>query len=142
MGLLKRDDDTLSMDLVEMRELTSWYYEQLLLVDEVNRHVLEMRGIVFGTTKTCVTHRIVQTLLCHLSSFEVLHALKYLGLDVCPRDDGLIRDVLLQYGEIIVDYLTSAFQIVFYSGFMLDESKEGLIYLIPKGDGVYEDIKA
>ena len=60
MGALKRDNDTLSTNLDEMREITSRYYEQLLSVDEVSQNVLAMRGIVFGTTKPSVTDRMVQ----------------------------------------------------------------------------------
>ena len=50
----------------------------------------------------------------------------------------------MQYWEIIIiaDDLASAFKIVFYSEFMAEEWKEGLISLIPKGDRVSEDIKA
>ena len=83
MGALKRDDDTLSTDPNQMRELASRYYEQLLSADEVSQNVLAMRGIVFGTTKPCVTDRMVQTLLCPFSSFEVLQALTSLGSEVC-----------------------------------------------------------
>ena len=61
---LKRDTSTLSTNSDEMRELASRYYEQLLSADEVSQNVLAMRGIVFGTTKPCVTDRMVQTLLC------------------------------------------------------------------------------
>ena len=142
MGALKRDDGTLATDPDEMRELASRYYEQLLSVDEVSQNVLEMRGIVFGTTKPCVTNRMVQTLLCPFASFEVLQALKSLGSEVCPGEDGLVRDVFLQYWDIIGDDLTSAFQIIFDSGAMPEEWKEGLICLIPKGDGASEDIRA
>ena len=129
MGALKRDDGTLATDLDEMRELASRYYEQLLSTDEVSQNVLAMRGIVFGTTKPCVTNRMVQTLLCPFSSSEVLQALKSLGSEVFPGEDGLIRDVFLQYWDIIADDLTSAFQIIFYSGAMPEEWKEGLICL-------------
>ena len=86
-----------------MRELASRYYEQFLSVDEVSQNVLSMRGIVFGTTKLCVTNRMVQTLLCPFSSSEVLQALKSLGFEVCPGEDELIRDVFLQYWDIIPD---------------------------------------
>ena len=125
-----------------MRELASRYYEQLLSADEVSQNVLAMRGIVFGTTKPCVTNRMVQTLLCPFSSSKVLPALKSLGSEVCPGEDGLIRDVFLKYWGIIVDDLTSAFHIIFYSGAMPEEWKERLICLIPKGDGASEDIRA
>ena len=54
-------------------------------------------------------------------SFEVQQALKSLGSEVCPVEDGLIRDVFLKYWGIIVDDLTSAFHIIFYSGAMLEE---------------------
>ena len=80
-----------------------------------------MRSIVFGTTKPCVTNRMVQTLLCPFVSSEVLQALKSLGSEVCPGEDGLVRDVFLQYWDIIADDLTSAFHIIFYSGAMLEE---------------------
>ena len=55
MGALKRDDNTLSMDPHEMREFASPYYEQLLFAKEMSQNVLAIRGIVFGTTKLCVT---------------------------------------------------------------------------------------
>ena len=84
----------------------------------------------------------MQTLLCPFSSSEVLQALKSLGSEVCPGEDGLTRDVFLQYWDIIADDLTSAFQIIFYSGAMPEEWKEGLICLIPKGDEALEDIRA
>ena len=108
----------------------------------MSQNVLAMRGIVFGTTKPCVTNRMVQTLLCPFSSCEVLQALKSLSFEVCPGEDGLIRDVFLQYWDIIADDLTIAFQIIFYFGAMLEEWNEGLICLIPKGDGASEDIRA
>ena len=84
----------------------------------------------------------VQTLLCPFSSSKVLQALKSLGSEVCPGEDGLIRDVFLQYWDIIADDLTIAFQINFYFGAMLEEWKEGLICLILEGDGASEDIRA
>ena len=80
--------------------------------------------------------------ICPFSSFEVLQALKSLGSEVCSGEHGLVRDVFLQYWDIIADDLTSAFQIIFYSGAMPEEWKEGLICLIPKGDGASEDIRA
>ena len=46
MGALKKDDDTLATNPDEMREITSWYYEQLLSADEESKNVLAMRGIV------------------------------------------------------------------------------------------------
>ena len=84
----------------------------------------------------------MQTLLCPFSSSEVLQALKSLGSEVCPGEDGLTRDVFLQYWDIIADDLTIAFQINFYFGAMLEEWKEGLICLITKGDEASKDIRA
>ena len=59
-------------------------------------------------TKSYVTDQMVQTLLCPLSPFEVLQALKPLGSYVCSTK-GLIQGVFLKYWEIIPDDLTSAF---------------------------------
>ena len=75
MGALKRDDGTLSTDPHEMRQLASWYYEQLLSAEEVSQNVVAMKGIVIGTRNPCVTDRITQTLLCPFSSSKVLQAL-------------------------------------------------------------------
>ena len=62
-----------------------------------------------------------------LFSCEVLQALKALGSEVCPGENGLIRCVFLQYWDIIVDDLTSFFKISFYSRAMPEEWKEGFI---------------
>ena len=80
-------------------------------------------------------------LLAPLQPSEVLRAAKALGKDVCPCSDGMGVSWYIEYWDMIGNALTSAYQQILDQGFMPQEWTEGLIYLIPKGDGPLHDIR-
>ena len=100
-----------------------------------------MREKVWTATSVKVTSRMSHQLLHPFSSFEILQAIKAIGTDVCPRVDGMGREFFLTYWDLIANDLLAAFQEMFSTGIMPQMWKEGLVYLIPKGDVVTDEVK-
>ena len=82
-----------------------------------------------------------ESLVKEISSTEVRAALVAVGKNVCPGNDGLSPEFFLEYWDDIVDAFTTALQEVFHLGRMLAEWNEGMVYLIPRLEGVVDDIK-
>ena len=82
-----------------------------------------------------------ESLVKEISSTEVRAALVAVGKNVCPGNDGLSPKFFLEYWDDIADAFTAALQEVFHLGRMPIEWNEGMIYLIPKVEGVVDDIK-
>ena len=88
-----------------------------------------------------VSHEMAESLVKEISSAEVRAAFVVVGKNVCPVNDGLSPEFFLEYWDDIADAFTSALQEVFHLGRMPIEWNEGMIYLIPKVEGVVDDIK-
>ena len=71
---------------------------------------------------------------------EIHNALRALSLMSCPGEDGITAHFFLKYWEYIGEDLTKAFGI-FDSGYMPRSMAVGLIYLIPKVEGISDDIR-
>ena len=84
----------------------------------------------------CVSFQMQTILFDPLQPSEVLVAAKALGKDVCPSIDGMGVSWYIEYWDMIGNVLTSAYQQILDQGYMPQEWTEGLIYLIPKGDGL------
>ena len=93
----------------------------------------------------CLEHKVLnemaEALVKPISSAEVRAALVAIGKNVWPGKDGLSPDFFLEYWDDIADVFTASLQEVFKLGRMPAEWNEGMIYLIPKLEGVVDDIK-
>ena len=65
---------------------------------------------------------------------EVLFATKSLGKDVCPGKDRIGIGFYLHYWDFLGPILTRATKLIFSTGTMPAEWKEGIIYIIPKSN--------
>ena len=83
----------------------------------------------------------VESLIKEISSIEVRTALLVVGKNVCRITNGLSLEFFLQYWDYIADAFIASLQEVFHLGSMLVEWNERMTYLIPKVDGVVDDIK-
>ena len=76
-----------------------------------------------------------------LTISELTEAVQALTTNSCPREDGLTQKKFLEYWEILEGPLCEAFKAILDTGRMPNQLAEGLIFLIPKGDGPSNDIK-
>ena len=72
---------------------------------------------------------------------ELAEALQALPKKSCPGEDGLPPDFYINNWDFLKEHLCEAFQEIWDSGTMPEEWSEGLIYLIPKGEGPSEEIQ-
>ena len=63
------------------------------------------------------------------------------GKNVCLGNNGLSPKFFLEYWDDIANAFTVVLQEVFHLGRMPIEWNEGMIYLIPKEEGVLDDIE-
>ena len=83
----------------------------------------------------------VESLVKENSSTEVRVAVVVVGMNVCPRNDGLSPEFFLEYWDDIVYAFITALQEVFHLERMPAKWNEGMIYFIPNIEGVVDDIK-
>ena len=138
---MRRVDGSLTSDVVEMRDIASTFYRHLLSANPIARNNLIKRDLVWDSVSNRVSVEMQIALLAPLQSSEVLLAAKALGKDVCPGVDGMGVSWYIEYWDLIGNVLTSAYQQIIDHGYMPQEWTEGLIYLIPKGDGPLDDIR-
>ena len=134
-------DGSFTSDVVEMRDIPSSFYHNLLTTAPLSRNSLIKREYVWASVSNRVSLQMQTILLAPLQPSEVLGASKALGKDVCPGSDGMGVSWYIEYRDMIGNALTSAYQQILDQGFMPQEWTEGLIYLIPKGDGPLHDIR-
>ena len=103
--------------------------------------IQQQRMRVWGEIPTKVTQEMTDSLLLPITKQEVEHALQSLSNSSWPGLDGLTPSFYKKYWEILKEDLIAAYQHVFDSGEMPNFLSEGLIYLIPKGEGISEDIR-
>ncbi len=66
---------------------------------------------------------------------EILAALQALPRHSCPGEDALTPEFFLMHWETLASTICSGFECRFDSGIMPESMNEGLIFLIPKGEG-------
>ena len=93
---------------------------------------------MWQTTHARVSLHMATVLVKPISIFEVRAALDANGSHVCPGIDGLSVDFFRNYWEFIGNDIIVAFDEVFDIGIMPSKCTEGMIYLIPKLEGVLE----
>ena len=99
------------------------------------------RDIIWSKIQNRVFVKLIDCLLQPLNCLEVFKAAKALAKDVCPGLDGLGVQWYIKYWDLIGDRLTKAYQKILDSGYMPQEWKEGLIYMIPKSSGQLEELQ-
>ena len=76
-----------------------------------------------------------------LSDVELADALRALPRHSCPGEDGLSPAFFLRYWEVLGPDLGRGYQHILDNGTMPQRFSEGLLFLIPKGEGVTDDIR-
>ena len=141
MRQLQREDGSFTKDMNEMRDIATTFYKNLLTTQQFSDQQIQKRKSVLDCLEHKVSHEMAESLVKEISSTEVRAALVAVGKNVCPGNDGLSPEFFLEYWDDIVDAFTTALQEVFHLGRMPIEWNEGMIYLIPKVEGVVDDIK-
>ena len=141
MRQLQREDGSITKDINEMREIATSFYKNLLNTQQFSVEQLQKRKIVLDCLEHKVSNEMAEALVKPISSAEVRAALVAIGKNVWPGKDGLSPDFFLEYWDDIADVFTASLQEVFKLGRMPAEWNEGMIYLIPKLEGVVDDIK-
>ena len=72
---------------------------------------------------------------------ELREALRALPGDNCPGVDGLSAGFFVSFWELLGEDQCACIQEIVDSGCMPPAFSEGLIYLIPKGEGISDDIR-
>ena len=138
---MRREDGSFTSNVIEMRDIASSFYSHLLTAVPLSRNNVIKREVVWASVSNRVSLDMQTSLLAPLQPSEVLLAAKALGKDVCPGVDGMGVSWYIEYWDMIGNVLTSAYQQILDNGYMPQEWTEGLIYLIPKGDGPLDDIR-
>ena len=125
----------------EMRDIATSFYKNLLNTQQFSVQQLQKRKIVLDCLEHKVSNEMAEALVKAISSAEERAALVAVGKNVCPGNDGLSLEFFLEYWDDIADVFTSSLQEVFKLGRMPAEWNEGMVYLIPKLEGVVDDIK-
>ena len=82
-----------------------------------------------------------QTLAQQFQVTELWDALRALPRASCPGVDGLAPGFFLAFWDLLGDDLCVCMQQIVDTGTMPQAFSKGLIYLIPKGEGVSDDIR-
>ena len=141
MRQLRKEDGSITKDTNEMRDIATTFYKNLLTTQQFSSQQLQKRKIVLDFLEHKVSNEMVESLVKEISSAEVRVALVDVVKNVFLGNDGLSPDFFLEYWDDIADVFTTTLQEVFHLGRMLLEWNEGMIYLIPKVEGVVDDIK-
>ena len=134
---LRREDGSLIEDELEIVQIATTYYTKLLSSGVATESVHTSRKCAWDKIKPKVTNEMKVALLKPFDIMEIHNALRALSLMSCPVDDG-IAHFFLKYWEYIEEDLTKAYHRIFYSGYMPRSMVVGLIYLIPKVEGIYQ----
>ena len=141
MKQLQRDDGSITEDAGEMRDIATKFYSNLLTAECFTLDQLEKQRDVWQSMQPRVSLNMTNALVKPILISEVRAALDAIGSHVCPGTDGLSAEFFRNYWEFIGTDITAAFQEVFDTGFMPSKWTEGMIYLIPKMEGVVADIR-
>ena len=136
MKQLQRDDGPITEDVGEMRDIATQFYSNLLSAQCFTINQLETPQCVWQTMHAWVSLHMTTILVKPTSIFEVKAALDAISSHVCPGIDGLSPDFFWNDWEFIGNDINIAFQEVFDTGSMPSKWIEGMIYLIPKLEGV------
>ena len=137
---LKRPDGSYTSDESEMRGIVSDYYHQLLSTTTFTTDSLYKKQDILATIQQKITNEMASHLIQPFTSQEVLFATKSLGKDVCPGKDGIGVVFYLHYWDFLGPILTRATNLIFSTGTMPTEWKEGIIYMIPKANMQYDEV--
>ena len=86
---LKRLDGSYTTDDLEMRDIATTYYHQLLYAKSFSEEDLNKRQLVLETVQQKVTHVMAAQLLQPFTDTEVWTKAKSLGKNVCPGKDAI-----------------------------------------------------
>ena len=124
-----------------LREIATRFYVDLLSEEPMSADVRYHREKVWQEIQPQITHSMTEELVLPLTMLELETALQSLADNKCPGMDGLTTRFYKKYWDLFKADLILAFQYIFDYGEMPDTMSEGLIYLIPKADGISEDIR-
>ncbi len=138
---LRRYDGTLTKDPEEMLQIATDFYRDLLTAQPVSSETLRKREEVWAAITPTVSEEMRSSLREPFSQEEIaeaLHALPVLG---CPGEDGLPLAFFLKYWDLIKVQVCEALQEIVNTGVLPARFGEGMIFLIPKGEGVADEIQ-
>ncbi len=138
---LKRRDGSLTTVPEEMRQVATDFFQDLLSSKALSSEVLECRQRIWDKVHPKVTSTMRQSLDAPIQEEELAEAIRTLPHTSCPGEDGLSSAFFQEYWELLKTDLCQAFQETLDIGSMPTEVGEGLIFLIPKGDGPSKDIR-
>ena len=125
----------------ELREVATDFYRDLLTTDPLVETQSVCRQQVWEHIQRRVTDPMRASLAQPFSAAELRDALRALPRDSCPGEDGLAPVFFLQYWDMLGEDLCRCMQYIVDHGRMPQSFGAGLIFLIPKGEGVSEDIR-
>ena len=128
---LRKPDGSITEDKVEILEMATQYYRDLLAPMHVRQNT-ELTDRVMSCIHPKVTQAMEVVLDSPISRLELSEALKGLRRGACPGPDGLSRDFFEVHWECVIPALEAGVQEIWSSGKMPIGLAEGMIYLIPK----------
>ena len=138
---LKRQDGTIATEPDELCSIATDFYSDLLSADPPTAARKVCRETTWTHVQRRVTDRMRDALALPLSDEELMEALRVLPRHSCPGEDGLTPTFFMRYWDILGQDLRKGFQHILDTGVMPEGFFEGLIFLIPKGEGVSDDIR-
>ncbi len=138
---LRTENGEIISDHTQMRQLASNFYSHLLSAEAETDDIISSRNQVWGTIQKRVSHHMNEALNARLVVDELREALESLSKHNCLGQDGLTPTFFLKYWDLMKFELCAAFQRILDMGQTPKCITNGLIYLIPKGDGPSEDIR-
>ena len=102
-------DESVTSDVIEMRDTTSSFYRNVLIAIPFLRNNLIKRDYVWSSVSNRVSSQMQVALLAPLQPLEVLFSTKALDKDVCLGIDGMGVSWYIEYWDMIGKILTSAY---------------------------------
>ena len=136
VSCLRNEQGELETNPNSLREIATRFYVNLLTEEPMMGDVMYHREKVWQEIQPKVTPSVMEGLVLPLTMLELENALQSLAEEKCRGMDGLTTRFYKKYWDMLKEDLMLAFQYMMDYGEMSNSMSEGLIYLIPKTDGI------
>ena len=123
-----------------MLQIATDYYRDLLTAQPVSTETLRKREEVSAAITSMVSEEMRSSLREPFSVEEIAETLHTLPKMSSPGEDGLPLGVFLKYWDMIKLQVCEALQEIVNTGILSPRFGEDMIFLIPKGEGVADEI--
>ena len=138
---LVKEDGSISEDISEILEAVTSHYHELLSDSYNSPEQPAMIEYVLEGMQHKISDAAQANLVRPLLEEEVADALASICRTSCPGSDGLSRDFFEKFWDVIKADLVDGLKEAWDVGYLPEQFQEGMIFLIPKVQGVTTDAR-